>query len=82
MDWGLQTWIGISFKDYKGLGMFIEEQDCSGMEQKINCSVLAACRGQIVQEVIDAIHFRSQPYIWDIIDPLLPSGNVFWSLIQ
>ncbi|CAJ0593475.1 unnamed protein product [Cylicocyclus nassatus] len=38
------------FDDYAGVGMFHEEQDCSGMEQKMNCSVLAACRGEIVEE--------------------------------
>ncbi|VDK57577.1 unnamed protein product, partial [Cylicostephanus goldi] len=42
---------GHDFDDYAGVGMFYEEQDCSGMEQKLNCSVLAACRGEIVEEV-------------------------------
>ncbi|KIH62466.1 hypothetical protein ANCDUO_07253 [Ancylostoma duodenale] len=50
VDWGLKNWIGTPFRNYKGLGMFIEEEDCSAMEQKMNCSVLAACRGQMIQE--------------------------------
>ncbi|WKX90363.1 hypothetical protein Q1695_009307 [Nippostrongylus brasiliensis] len=32
------------------VGMFIEEQSCAGMEEKLNCSALAACRGQVVEE--------------------------------
>ncbi|VDM78264.1 unnamed protein product [Strongylus vulgaris] len=41
---------GQTFADYNGVGLYLEKQDCSGMEQKKNCSALAACRGEIVRE--------------------------------
>ncbi|EYB92717.1 hypothetical protein Y032_0191g1331 [Ancylostoma ceylanicum] len=61
MEWGLEHWIGTPLRNYKGIGMFIEEEDCSGMEQKMNCSILAACRGQVIQEVLSSVIFLQNP---------------------
>lgn len=52
LDEHLESWTGKKRPARSShVGMFIEEEGCAGMEQMKNCSVLAACRGQIVEEV-------------------------------
>ncbi|KAK6027840.1 hypothetical protein OSTOST_06127 [Ostertagia ostertagi] len=43
----LASWTG---SKQKSVGLFIEEQSCNGTDQMTNCSLLAACRGQIIDE--------------------------------
>ncbi|KJH46623.1 hypothetical protein DICVIV_07326, partial [Dictyocaulus viviparus] len=47
----IENQIGITNETLENsVGLFIEEQDCTGMLQKTNCTVLAECRGQTIRE--------------------------------
>ncbi|KAK5982600.1 hypothetical protein GCK32_003290 [Trichostrongylus colubriformis] len=72
----LESWRAANERGNSFLGLFIQEENCARMEQKMNCSLLAACRGQVV--------FEPPPPVEELVpvDPCAETPMVTLSVIE